>query len=138
MPVRNARVWRVYRCLDPDGEEDAKLILALFVEGNTIQGVKINSKPARNEWLKGIEVRLHLDFLSRTSASIRFDKLIKCRFKHLKDLGREWVIEGQDRYQILIKALSSESLLSGKEKRRLRLDNNSFINDQTQQVRRSQ
>ena len=47
MPIREAKAWRVYRYQKPDSEQDGKLILALLVESNTLQGVMINSKPAR-------------------------------------------------------------------------------------------
>ena len=58
MPIREAKAWRVYRYQKPDSEQDGKLILALLVESNTLQGVMINSKPARIKPLQEIETLL--------------------------------------------------------------------------------
>ncbi len=139
MPIREAKAWRVYRYQKPDSEQDGKLILALLVESNTLQGVMINSKPARIKPLQEIETLLSLDFLQRQVASIRFDTLVHGSFEEFTLGGQEknWVVTGRARYQVLNKAISAESRLSRTVKRRLRQENIAFLNHWARQELRS-
>ena len=139
MPIREAKAWRVYRYQKPDSEQDGKLILALLVESNTLQGVMINSKPARIKPLQEIETLLTLDFLQRQVASIRFDTLVHGSFEEftLGGQAKNWVVTGRARYQVLNKAISAESRLSRTVKRRLRQENIAFLNHWARQELRS-
>lgn len=137
MPIREARTWHVYRYQNPGGEHDGKLVLALLVDLGSIQGVLINSEPAKSGPFRRVEVQLRLDFLPRPSASIRFDTLICGSFEDYttNKAERNWVVTGKERNKVLEKALSAESRLSGKVKKRLRQENLPFINHWAKRTR---
>ena len=137
MPLREAKAWRVFRYQNPDSEHDGKLILTLWVESDTIHGVRLHSKPARIKPLQESETLLSLDFLPRPLAYIRFDTLFSGSFEAFtsSDQERNWVVTGRTRYQVLAKALSPESRLSGHMKGLLRRKNLAFLNHWAKRLR---
>lgn len=137
MSIREAKLWHVYRYQRSSSDHDGKYVLALLVDSGEICGVLINSEKARSEQLRKIELHLRLDFLPRPSASIRFDTLIYGSFEDFTTNKAEqnWVVTGRARYQVLAKALSAESRLSGKVKKRLRQENLPFMNHWAKRTR---
>ncbi len=137
MPLREAKAWRVFRYQNPDDEPDGALILALWVASDTIHGVRIHAKPARIKPLQESETLLTLDFLPRPLAYIRFDTLFSGSFEAFtsSDQEKNWVVTGRARYQVLAKALSPESRLSGRVKGLLRQENLAFLNHWAKRLR---
>lgn len=137
MPIREAKPWHVYRYQNSSGEHNGKYVLALLTDAGKICAVFINSEKAKSEQLRQIEVLTRLDFLPRPSASLRFDTLICGGFEQftVSDQERKWVVTGRTRYQVLNKALSAESRLPGKMKRRLQQENLAFLNHWARRAR---
>ncbi len=130
MPLREAKSWHVYRYQNPGSNFDGKHVLALLINTREIQGVLINSNYARSEHLKRVEARVRFDFLPRPNTSLRFDHLFRGQFEEFTQSEKEkkWVVTGRARYQVLTKALSSESYLLGEAKDRLWKENLAFLN----------